>query len=423
MKIRKKPNKNISGETEAPENTEISVSEDGNTAKAVNKNKTALQKESKKSAGKENKKTTPAEKVCKSKKSDNPDNKEDGKSETKDRWFSLKLFVLTALAFGAACFLKPSSGIWAMMPFMSLLCLASAFIKITPALKFVNFPIMVFALNSIEHGDIKKSIIYAALCLLNCILFEFSAKRFYKNRRKGILFISLSLVICVCLNVLLIGNPFTAHKAEKEIKEYTAEYYPKQTDGEKSDFFVSPIRFDMKKRCYGVDIYSKKYPADKAAITMNGGYVNDGFKNVYAFDLMEGSRLKITEALRKAFPDAKFTVTQKNIARFPINIGQAENDKTLLEKRMTFEISIGSIQTPEEFKEISKDFIDEIDRAHLDYSELIFTWKAGIFTHYEARVNSRHLDFHAVIDPYLNMNYFPEDYSIFTPILPDKARN
>lgn len=311
-----------------------------------------------------------------------------------DRFFTLRLLIVMAAAFAAAMVLRPSSGIFAMLPISVILCLISSLIKLSIGIKLISFGVLVFAMNSIEHGDFLVSVIYAAICVLACVLFELAVRFFRKSRLRGYIAFALSAVICVTASFLLVGDPFRAYDAREKILAYTEKCYPEMHDGSRTEYDVSEIRYDLRTKSYSVDVVNSDFPTDRAAVSLSGEYIYDGFADLMEFNLMNARMLELTSTLRDAFPDDSFEVTQLEIARFPSG-SIAEGD---LGRRMSFEIHIGGIQLTSEFSERAKKYASVIDTSGLTYSEITFTAGSGYWYRWEATVDYDHFIYRAPIN-------------------------
>ncbi len=284
---------------------------------------------------------------------------------------ALKTLTVVVLAFIAALFFRRSAGVLATFPIAFFLCGVAASIKINLKIKLAIFGGLVFILNTFENDDMTVTLIFTALCLLACLLFELSAKAITRGKKSKYYVPAISVVICFSLSFIFIGNPVSAIKANRILSDYTDEKY--STDD--ADFEFSKIYFNYKTRAYEISAVNKEYPTEASLISTKNGLVYDSFKSLLQKHLTTPYILEITSTLRNSFPNDSFNVSFDDI--------QCMGEKAVVSAkegelygRIVFEIHLGGVQTVEEMKNKIIQYTTVIDNAGIDYAKIIF--KSGI---------------------------------------------
>lgn len=296
-------------------------------------------------------------------------------SKSKERFFGVKLLIVTALAFLAALAFRRSAGIIAMTPIMLVLCGASAFIGISTALKCAVFGVMVFTVNSIETPSALEAAIFAALCILACAVFGFAATAIRAKKKQGVPILCGGAVVCILLNLYLVGNPFAAYKANQSFKEYTDKNYAVNENSGLGNFEFSKIYYRYDTKAYVIDVVSDKYPTEGASLTLGNDVICDGFKSVMEEKVSEQYVSKISAALREAFPKGDFEVSFERFVTLPEQ-AVLSAEAGALSKNVCYEIQINGIQTREAMLKAVNGYVNAIDRSGVGYARL--TFKSGI---------------------------------------------
>ncbi len=288
---------------------------------------------------------------------------------------ALKTVSVVLLAFVAAIFFRRSAGVLATFPFAFVFCAISAFINVNPKIKLAVFGITVFALNTVENTDTKVALIFAALCLLACLLFQLSAGVIKKRKAIGICVIAICFVLCTVLSFVFVGNPVSAIKADRILKDYTESKYPAAENGESAKYIFSKTYYNYNTKSFEKQGYGTDSPTEIGTLSVSGETVHDSLKSIVQKNLAQPYVLEITEVLRKRFPDDTFSVSFDEIYK--------ENGKQIIstEKdglygRIVFEINLGGVQTANKMAEKVKQYTEVLDNADINYGKIIY--KSGI---------------------------------------------
>lgn len=288
---------------------------------------------------------------------------------------AVKLLIIVVAAFATALLFRRSAGIIAMLPLAFIICGFTAFIGVDTKLKLIIYGITVFCVNTVEQKDINVTIMFTALCLLACAVFEIAARLIKKHKRSGNYVMAIGAVLCVCLSFVFVGNPITAISANKLIKDYTAAKYPQGENYALGEFEFSSIYYNHKTQAYEVEAISNKYPTEAGVISSNGATVSDSFKTIMKEKLAEPYMLEITAVLREYFPNDSFEIICDDIYEKPSeNMLISESGK--LNGSIDYEIYLGGVQTANAMEEKVEKYISVIDSNEIDYGRIIF--KSGI---------------------------------------------
>ncbi len=295
-------------------------------------------------------------------------------NKSKDRLLGVWLLIVIALAFAAALLFRRSAGILAMTPIALLLCCASAFIPLGIALKAAIFGITVFSVNSIESGS-SAATVYAALCILACVVFGYGANAFKAKKKRGIPVICAGAVICILLNVFFVGNPFKALSAKQAFEEYAQANYPQNENAVLGEFEFSKIYYRYDTKAYVMDVVSSEYPTEGASFTLGNSVICDGFKSKMEQKIAEQYVASMAAAIRNAFPNGDFEVSFERFVALPEQAILSSESGELAEN-VCYEIYISGIQTREAMMKAVREYINAIDRSGVGYARL--TFKSGI---------------------------------------------
>lgn len=299
----------------------------------------------------------------------------------------LHLILLAAGVFAVSYCFRATMGVLPMIPIVTAVCFGMTYVDVSFSIKAVALTVSVLAINSVATGNLRTAFLYAGLCLLNCALFEFAARR--KDRKKLCVTLhSLSAVICVALSVLLIGNPISAYAVEKRISSYASMYYPEEIDGNKTGYKLNEIEYVIDGMYYRAHQFHSDYPTEGGYISVygsslkgEGGVMYDGFSAIIENNLMMPKRAEIAALLRDSFPsESSIQVTQLNIARYPHGYAEQEAGGEDTGKRMSFKIRISGVQSREEFDKKSGSYLAVISASGISYNKIIFYGGNGIWT-------------------------------------------
>lgn len=298
----------------------------------------------------------------------------------------VKLLLTVAAAFVMALVFRRSAGIIAMVPIGFAVCALASFIAVKQPLKLTIFGISVFFINTVEQRDIRVTIMFTALCLLACFLFDHSARLIKAKKKQGITRLCVSLALVICLSVLLIGNPISALKAKNTIEDYTEEKYPQAKNAALGEFDFTNIYYSFETKAYCMDAVSSKYPTEGGTLSFAGSKLSDSFERVMEEKLTQPYILEMTSLLRKYFPDDSFSVSCTDIASLPNeNILSAEEKS--LNGRLVYVIQLGGIQTANGMSEQVEKYLKIIDDSEIDYCTIIFKSGTGQWLRRSVTVN------------------------------------
>lgn len=282
----------------------------------------------------------------------------------------IKLVIVVTLAFLAGICFRPSVGILAMTPLVFVFCGVAAFIGIDAKIKYVCFGATVFWLNTVEQTDKTSVLIFTALCLLACIVFEAGAKQIRKKEKKGFVVLSASAVVCIILSFVFIGNPISAITARNEIDEYAESIYP-ESDEYFGNFEFSSIYYNFKTQTYVKDAKSSKFPTEIATLSYKDNVVRDGFKSIVEVKAAEPFVLEFTDVLRHSFPSDTFNVEFERFVFSPEqNLFSAGEDG--LYGNIDFEITLYGIQSVPEFFDRVDRYYEAVSQSGISYSSIVF---------------------------------------------------
>lgn len=294
----------------------------------------------------------------------------------KEQNFTIKLLITVVLAFLAALVFRRSVGIIAMTPIAFILCFAVAFIEIKFYLKASIFGIMVFSLNSIEQSNISVSLMFTALCLLACGVFQLSAYQFKKNKKKFIIFSSASGVFCIVLSLFIIGNPFLALKYQKKFEEHIKNNYPTERSEIFGNFEFSEIYYNYTTKSYTMDAVSTAFITEQSTLSMSENSVSDRFKTLMESKITNEYVLEMTSILRSAFPLESFSVECDSVATFPKeNLLNAKKGE--LYGDIVYEIYLGGVQSFDVMQNRVTKYMKAIENSGIGYGKIVFLSGSG----------------------------------------------
>ncbi len=283
----------------------------------------------------------------------------------------IKITVVALLAFFAGLTFRQSVGIIAMTPVFLVFCGIGAFVNAKTSVKLVCFGVTVFWLNTVENKNMKTVLIFTALCLLACAIFEIGARFIKKQSKLGTPIFCTGAITCAALSFLLVGNPFTALTARDTINGYADGIYPKNEDEFFGRFEFSNIKYDFETETYSIEAKSTKFPTEGAPISYTNGNVRDGFIGIAKQKASEPYVLEFTDILRKSFPSDGFSVEFERFTFLPNeNLFSAGGDK--LYGNVDFEITLNGIQSVPEFFERAERYYEVISESGINYSSVTF---------------------------------------------------
>ncbi len=294
----------------------------------------------------------------------------------KEKNFTIKLLLTVAAAFLAALVFRRSVGIIAMTPLAFIICFAATFIEIKFYIKAMIFGIMVFSLNSIEQSNISVSLMYAALCLLACGVFQLSAYQLKKNKKKFIIYSSVSSVFCIVLSLFIIGNPFLALKYQKKFEEHIKNNYPTEKSEIFGNFEFSEIYYNYSTKAYTMDAVSTAFITERSTISVSENSVSDRFKSLMESKITNQYVLEMTSLLRSAFPLESFSVECDRVATFPKeNLLNAKKGE--LYGDIVYEIYLGGVQSFDVMQNRVIKYMKAIEGSGIGYGKIIFLSGSG----------------------------------------------
>ena len=213
--------------------------------------------------------------------------------------FALELLSVIVLAFCAGLVFRKSVGIVSMFPIAFALCALASCINIKSRYKLIIFPATVFMLNTIETSDKEIALTFSALCLLANLFAEYSANAFRKKQKRFFASAVSGCVICITLSFVIIGNPFTAISANRDLRAFTDEKYPTAENAFLGDFEFSKIHYNRDTKTYSYTATSSSFPTESAEISIKNGVIRDGFKRLLDRKIKEPYETEFTAYLRK----------------------------------------------------------------------------------------------------------------------------
>ena len=291
----------------------------------------------------------------------------------------LNLVITVALATAAAALFRRSAGIAAMIPYAVLISFAAAFVNINIYLRLVIFAVTVFSFNTVE-SETDVAFMFTLLCLFAVLISSIGVKLVKKHKNAlGISVTAIGLAASCALNVFFVGNPIRCIDAEETIDAYIESSYPERISLSteiSGRFTVSDIYYDHETKTYCKDAVWQRYPVYTGVISANpGDNITDGFAPILETLLAENLRSDVYEAVRAAFPDGRFTISDGTIAGFPDEKLLTGEEKALA-NCVSYEISLSGIQLVSEFRAAVIAYTNALDRSGVGYNEIVFT--AGI---------------------------------------------
>ena len=313
------------------------------------------------------------------------------KQNKSEALFFVRLFLTVLLATSAAFVFRRSSGLLAMLPVCTLICLAAAFVNVGGFIRCIAFGVIVFAFNTVEQDDMLNALVYTLLCLFAVAVFGTGVSLLRKKKKaQGICALAIGLAASVLLNIIFVGDPVKAIAAEKRIDGYISETYPEShvlgflredsgmEEGElKTEF--SKIYYDRVSGAYAKDAVCRCFPTEKRAISVaaNGtGPVSDGFCAMLSDVVSEAYRSAYADLMMSAFPGSSYSVESDGIYGFPAR-SMLEGGSSPVTECMSFRINVGGVQTAREFAAAVKKISAAIDRSGLRYYRITFTSGIG----------------------------------------------
>lgn len=308
-----------------------------------------------------------------------------------DALFFVRLLITVLLATAAAFVFRRSSGLLAMLPICTLICLAAAFVNVGGFIRCLAFGSIVFIFNTVEQDGILGTLVFTLLCLFAVAVFGAGVSLLRRKKTApGICVIAAGLAASVLLNIFFVGDPVKAIGAEKRIDGYISEKYPeshvlgflREDSGMEDDELktvFSRIYYDRASGAYAKDAVCRCFPTEKRAIsvTANGtGAVSDGFCAMLSDVVSEAYRSAYADLMMSAFPGSSYSVESDGIYGFPTR-SMLEGGSSPVTECMSFRINVGGVQTAREFTAAVKKIASAIDRSGLRYHRLTFTSGIG----------------------------------------------
>ena len=175
----------------------------------------------------------------------------------------------------AVCF-RPSMGIVRMLPIPFLCMLVCAFLPVKCWQRLIYFLLLSVALNAVELNDNVLLAVAAVAILIAFVCAELTAWLIRRKKTVCTVLAAALFVACPLASSLLVGNPITAWKADKQIDSYTERTYDLQEGG----ISKSKLSFDFYRRAYTVTMTSQSNPTETGTVGIRNDILSDGYLNV-----------------------------------------------------------------------------------------------------------------------------------------------
>lgn len=293
------------------------------------------------------------------------------KKEKKKRKISetdwILLSVIPALIC-AVCF-RPSMGIIRMFPIPLFCMLFAAFLPTKRVIRAVLFFVPAVALNLVEIEDAFLTGV-AVAALVICFVCAEVAVFFWKKKKTAFLAVGAAVcVFCLVCTSLLVGNPISAAVASDKIGDHTASVYDME-DG----FLTEEIEYDCRNRFYSVTMCSSSRPTEKGLLIYKGGKITDGYLPVLKAQYEADALVKVTTAMREAFPDDTYQVFALDIEGFPKK-GELLTQKSdgRYDEKISYCIRLSGRTNYEKLKNSALFYQNALIDAGIPFGELVFT--------------------------------------------------
>ena len=286
--------------------------------------------------------------------------------KNKTLFASLSLPLLAILACIAALNLRSGAGIWVSLPLYPVCVAAACFLKVKIWQRVALFPLFT-AVVCLGESDSPQEVLpymgmsFLCLCLVTAGIYLIRKKQWKKGLLGGGL-----IALYLAASLLTLGNPFTALSKGTLLNDYISLHY-----GEGSHF--TQVRYDTSSGNYTVTAYNKKYPTETAEIFLQNDRVVDHYKVLVEQQITREQGQKITELLRKAFPQDTFSVTGVQVNGFMKDGEKYDSELTKISPdQMHFYVEIGAESSVENYREAAAWYRKVLDASDLDYASVTF---------------------------------------------------
>ena len=286
---------------------------------------------------------------------------------------SLSLPALAVLACIAALNLRSGAGIWVSLPLYPICVAAACFLKVKIWQRVALFPLFTSVVCLGESNSPWDVLPYLGMACLCLGLVTAGVYQIRKKQWKPCIIGGGLIALYLVASFLALGNPFTALSKGNTLNEYIASRY-----GEGSHF--TQVRYDTASGNYTVTAYNEKYPTETAEIFLLNDRVVDHYKDLVEQQATREQAHKITELLRKAFPNDTFTVTGVRVDGFMKGDELYNPTEAVISgERMHFYVEIGAEPSVEKYREAASWYRKILDASDLQYASVTFLGGTNFF--------------------------------------------
>ena len=293
---------------------------------------------------------------------------------------TLSLPALAVLACLAALNLRSGAGVWVSLPLYPLCVAAACFLKVKLWQRVALFPLFT-AVVCLGESDTPWEVLpymgmsFLCLCLVTTGVWLLRKK----DIKKGLLGGGLVALYLVS-SFFVLGNPFQAISKGAVLNDYIADRY-----GEGSHF--TQVWYDTSSGYYTVTAYNEKYPTETAEIFLMNDRVVDHYKELVEEQATREQAKKITDVLRKAFPQDTFAVYGRQVDGFMTDGKQyLPGEDVISPDRMHFYVEIGAETSVEKYLDAMAWYRKILDAAGVEYASVTFLggtnfyYRTAVFT-------------------------------------------
>ena len=283
--------------------------------------------------------------------------------------FLWQIAAIVLACISAVCF-RPSMGIVRMLPIPLVCMLLCAFLPTKRWQRFAYFLLLSLALNAVELDD-NILLAVAAVSLLVSFVIAECAAWLIKKKSKALLALAVVLcVLCPVVNSLLVGNPISAWKADKQIRRYTERVYD-ITDG---GFTFSKLSYDFYRRSYGIVLSSDSHPTEPGTISCRKGFLTDGYLSVLETLYQQKNAETVSAAIRSVSEDDRFYILSTGIVGFPRAgaLLKEENDGTY-DAGMTYCIRLSGKTNFEKLEASTLAYASAFGQQNIPFGRIVFS--------------------------------------------------
>lgn len=282
---------------------------------------------------------------------------------------ALQLPILAVLACVAAVCFRKSMGLVIMLPIYPACVFAAGFLHVKRWHRAMFFLSVTAVLNSVENEKVSETVLLLVAATIMFVLCELAVGCIRKKKLRPIAGGAVALLAVLFLNAYLFGNPFSALTAQHKLQEYIDRTY----DTQSGSLHFEDFRFDTMTRIYTMTAYSTDAPTDKGVIFYANGLVQDRFRNHLEAQVMYAHAMQLTDALRSAFPNDRFTIQRVGINNFP-SAGQKYSleQEAVDEARVSYCIYVNGKNSFSKLEEAAQKYSDAIRAAGVKYDSITF---------------------------------------------------